>query len=109
VILGAHTVTRLRAPLVADDYGNDERDWTAATEQDVSGCSVQAEPSSEFTTDRQTVVIRKHVFAPVDADVLPTDRIRWQGNAYEIDGEPQREEHGTDLDHLLIVLRRGDL
>ncbi len=108
--LGSHTITRLRAPFKTDTYGNEssERDWDQATELPVAGCSVQGEPSSEFTRDRNSVTIRKEVYAPVDADLLSTDRVRWEDNTYDIDGEPQAERHGLAADHLYLLLRRSE-
>lgn len=108
--LGNHTITVVRAPLVTDPYGNEgtERDWDNAAEHQVQGCSVQGQPSAEFTRDRDLVVIRKEVYAPPEADLLASDRVRWDGATYDVDGQPQREVHGTHVDHLYALLRRSE-
>lgn len=108
--LGPHTITVVRAGFLTDRYGNQtsERDWVNAAEHTQPGCSVQGQPSSEFTRDRDTVVIRKELYAPVDTDLLATDRVRWEGNTYDVNGEPQVERHGTAVDHLYALLRRSE-
>ncbi len=108
--LGDHTITVVSAPYITDPYGNQgsERDWDNATDTTVSGCSVQGQPSSEFTQDRDAVVIRKELFAPVDTALAAGDRVRWDGDTYDVDGDPQVERHGTYTDHLYALLRRSE-
>lgn len=107
--LGDHAITVLDAPFVTDEYGNEgsERDWDNASESlPIDGCSVQGQPSSEFTTDRDSVLIRKQLFAPVDTPLTASSRVRFDGALYDVDGEPQRERHGSPTDHLFALLRR---
>ena len=110
MILGPHTVVVLRAPAVTDRYGNTtgERDWNAATETAVDGCSVQSQPSTEFTQDRAGVLIRKQLFAPVHTDLTAADRVRHEGQVFEVVGDPQRERHGSSVDHLFALLQRTE-
>jgi hypothetical protein len=105
---GPHTITVLRAAEVAGDYGNRTvADWGNPTETTVEGCSVQPAPSTEFTVDRDTFITRWQVFAPIEADVRPTDRIQWGNAIYEVDGDVLRWEFGA-LSHLVINLRRSE-
>lgn len=110
--LGPHTVVVLRATsYVTDAYGNDtsERDWsTGVARTTYQGVSVQGQPSSEFTTDRDAVTIRKELYAHVDTDLTFSDRVEYDGAVYEVDGEPQRERHGLHTDHLYALLRRSE-
>lgn len=108
--LGPHTITILRAGLVTDAYGNEgtERDWANATPTTVPGCSVQSEPSAEFTRDRDAVLIRKEVFAPPATDLTATDRVEHDGHTFDVDGDPQLENHGLRTDHLYALLRRNE-
>lgn len=106
--LGPHTITLLRATERPSDYGNNvELDWTDAASADVSGCSVQPASSDEFTIDRDTFTTRLVVYTPADVDVLSRDRIVWQGDTYDIDGDVLRWEFGA-LSHVVINLRRSD-
>lgn len=108
MILGPHTIAVLRAPMVPGDYGSGTTpDWSQAASRAVSGCSVQPAPSDEFTVDRDTFITRWQVFAPADADVRPTDRIEWNNDTYEVDGDVLRWEFG-DLAHLVIHLQRSE-
>ncbi len=108
--LGRQVVSVLRAPFKVDEYGNRgaERDWSLATRASIAGCSVQAEPSSEFTRDREAVVIRKHLFAPPTADLRASDRVEVDGETFDVEGDPQLEVHGTPTDHLFALLRRSE-
>lgn len=108
MILGPHTITVLRAPKVAGDYGSTEaNDWDNAEAAEVAGCSVQPAPAPEFTVDRATFISRWSVYAPPDADVTATDRIQWSGHTYEVDGEVLRWDY-PPLSHLQFILHRSE-
>ena len=107
IVLGPHTITVLRAATKASDYGTTQvLDWTNATSTAVNGCSVQPTSAPEFTTDRDAVLVRWVVWVPPDADVQPTDRVVFNGETYDVDGEPMRWEFGA-LAHQVINLRRS--
>lgn len=108
---GPHTIVVLDAPPVTDAYGNEgvERDWSqASASEPVEGCSVQAEPSSEFTRDRDSVLIRKVLYAPPETPLSASSRVRFEGHDYDVDGDPQVERHGLYTDHLYALLRRSE-
>lgn len=102
---GPHTVVVLRATSATDGYGNSEPDWEQATETTVAGCSVQPQIGLEATVGRETVVSRWTLYAPDDADLTATDRVRYAGVDYEIDGEPQRWDF-PPLSHLVALLQK---
>lgn len=107
--LGAHTITVVRPGTKPVDYGTGTQpDWTVppATRTTVTGCSVQPAPASEFTIDRDTFTTRWQVYAPSSIDVSPLDRIEWQGDTYEVDGDPLRWDFGS-LSHVVLTLRRS--
>jgi hypothetical protein len=107
-VLGPHTITVLRAPRVAGDYGTATvPDWDNATSVDVTGCSVQPAPAPEYVVDRSQALTRWQVFAPSTADVRPTDRIGWGSTTYDVDGDPQRWDF-PPLSHLVINLVRSE-
>lgn len=93
-------VVRLRAPLVDDPYGDDVYDWSAADELVIGSCTVQPVEAPEIVEGaaRNSVGRRWFVAGPADADVVATDRIRWAGKVYDVDGEPLRYGTGV-MDH----------
>ena len=108
MILGPHTITVLRAERVESDYGTGTSlDWDRATSTEVPGCSVQPAPSTEFTVDRDLFITRYQVFVPPSADVRAGDRIAWNGEVFDVDGDVLRWEFGS-LSHQVINLRRSD-
>jgi hypothetical protein len=92
-VIYPETVTRLRAPMVADRNNHLARDWSTATEVDIVGVQVQPTGSSEpVEVGRASVVTRfRLIVAPGnDVDLVRTDRIRWNGVVHEVDGDPER-------------------
>jgi hypothetical protein len=105
--LGPHTITVVRPGTKPVDYGSGTQpDWDTATRTTVDGCSVQPAPADEFTVDRDTFITRWQVFAPGGTDASATDRVEWQGDTYDIDGDVLRWEFGA-LAHVVITLRRS--
>ena len=102
------TITRLRAPSVANRYGDPEPDWSAATALTVAGCAVQPSGSTEFTDPTRTAVTtRWNLYAPPGTDLAAGDRVDVEGTVYEIDGEPfEWLAPGGNLDHVAAVLAR---
>lgn len=97
------TITVKRAPLVSD-HGSQVRDWTATTDRDETGCSVQPAVGSENRINRDAITTIYVVYAPATADVLDTDRVEVFGTDYDIDGPVRRFLTGV-LDHLEIPLK----
>lgn len=105
--LGQHTVTVVHPTGTTDDgYGNAEPDWAGASRTTVAGCSVQPIVGAEETIGRETVVSRWELFAPDSAALLATDRVEWDGDTYDVDGEVQRWDF-PPLSHLVALLRRS--
>ncbi len=80
------TVTLLRAPIVTNPYGNSGRDWSVATERTVAA-NVQGPSGGEDLAEGNRVTSRWRLFLPATADLAPTDRVRWKGEVYDVDGE----------------------
>lgn len=105
--LGPHTITVVSAATKPADYGTGtELDWTNVTRTQVSDCSVQPAPTEEFTVDRDTFIARWQVFAPASTQVSADDRIEWDGNTYDVDGDVLRWGFGA-LSHIVLNLRRS--
>lgn len=87
------TVTRLRAPLVADPYSGaaTKRDWSAATSLLIAGCAVSPGQSDETqAVNREPVTTTPTLYAPFDADVLVGDRIVATSGTWDVDGHGAR-------------------
>lgn len=106
--LGPHTITVTHRPAATEDeFGNPTYDWGTATSDDVTGCSVQPLVGQEVIVGRETVVSRWQVWAPSDAGVSSVDRIVFNGDTYEVDGEVQ-EWLFSPLGHVTFLMRRSE-
>ena len=107
--LGPHTIVIRRAAEVTAEYGTGTTlDWSQAVDSDpVAGCSVQPLQNVEMTVDRDNVTTRWTAFVPFGTDVQALDRIVWDGDVYEIDGDPQRWPFGG-LSHIVLTLHRSE-
>lgn len=102
------TITRVRAPLIADKYGAPRRDWANAVRTVVDEVSVQPDTSAETTGDRSAVVTGWRVFTTrgADIDLLSTDRVEIDGLTLEVDGEVARYRIAGRVHHVEVRLRR---
>ncbi len=110
-MIGFHrdTVTVLDAALVADGYENQVPDWSTPTETTVEGCRLQPERGADYTVDREAVTTRWRLFAPADAPIQDTSRIRHNGVVYDVDGSVERWPSPTGaLAHIEALLRRAE-
>ncbi|MFI5839452.1 head-tail adaptor protein [Catenuloplanes sp. NPDC051500] len=96
-------ITRLRAPLAGDGYGNERPDWSAATSTPYPA-DVQPASSTEDVVDEQRTVTRWRVWLPRTADLLASDRIEWDGQTYEVEGDVERWKVRGWLHHLEAVM-----
>ena len=101
------------------ERGDELPDWNNTTEHDIAGCSVQPMATEEvhFTgrqsstggVARYAFITRWIVYGPTEADVLPTDRVRWGGAVYDVEGQIQRWPSPTgDLNHVAFEIRDPD-
>lgn len=86
-------------------------DWSNATTHTVPGCRIQpasaAEVHSTGGATRDAMVTTARIFAPVDADIQPYDRISWVGWMWEVEGQPLRWRSPTGmLAHRELIVRR---
>lgn len=105
------TVTRLRAPYIVDEYGNEtsSRDWSLAVPLVIERCSVQPMAGDEVLGDRDARINRWIFYGPKDADVLSTDRIIHKGTTYEVQSEIREWTGATgNLDNTQLELERVD-
>lgn len=103
------TITRVRAGLADDGYGNQVSDWSAATRSDLTGYRLQPETGGEYVLDREAVTTRWRLFGPDDGALKDTDRIEHQGFTYDIEGSIERHPSPTGrLAHIEARLRRTE-
>lgn len=103
------TVVVLRAAVATDRYGNTVPG--AVTETTITGCAV-VPPGARLSTTggtevvygRDTVEATMVLLAPLDTDIVATDRVRHAGTVYDVDGMPGRFTL-TSLQHVAARLR----
>lgn len=102
MILGSDTITRLRG-VARDNFGNLSG---SDSELDIDGCSVQPTSATESTDTGDLLVTTATAYAPAGTDLVATDRVRWLGDAYEVDGAPARwrDDEGAE-DHVQVQLK----
>ena len=99
------TITRIR-PGQKESRGSIIPDWTTATEKEIGGCSMQPASTSLSQDGRVLGLLDEYtLFLPADADIQAGDRVRFNGQVYEIDGEVRIQPAALRLDHIELRLR----
>jgi hypothetical protein len=99
------SITVQRAPLVTGSYGNSSRNWAAATSTDYL-VHWSAQSVSEVIGDEARTVTRGKIFGGPDLDLEATDRVLFDGDTYEVDGDVMRSYRQGQLHHIRAFLRR---
>jgi hypothetical protein len=100
------TITRLRAPLTSSGYGNQERNWAAATSTDFT-VKWSHRAVGEVIGDEPRTDTRAFIFGNPDLDLEATDRVVGpDGFTYEVDGEVMHSYVRGQLHHVRAYLRR---
>ncbi|MBF9135322.1 hypothetical protein I0C86_41465 [Plantactinospora sp. S1510] len=81
------TVVAIRPPL-RDQYGDPVPG--SGVETPIAGCLFAPGPSAEMLNGATQVDTDGTVYAPVGADIEPTDKLRIRGDVYEVVGRPRR-------------------
>lgn len=105
------TITRLRAPdVTGPDGATIPGDWTSVTDGQLLKVDYPAEfqplGSTEDIVAQQRTDSTHKVFLPEYADVKSTDRIRFFGVDYQVDGEPEVWRRSGRNHHLEVLLFR---
>lgn len=99
-------ITRLRAPLTSDGYGNQTRNWATAVAT-LLYVKWSQKAVSEVVGDEARTVSRAYVFGNPDLDLESTDRVIGpDGLTYELDGDVMRSYVRGQLHHVRAYLRR---
>lgn len=106
--IASETVVRLRGVSGTDSHADAYIDWDAPAVLSVAGCSVQPVAGDEYLLGRDSVTSRWNLWAPPEADIRSSDRIRHANVDYEIDGSVQKwtDTTGNGWDHLQMILKR---
>jgi hypothetical protein len=99
------TITRLRAPLTSAGYGNQGRNWAAASSADFL-VHWSTKSVTEVVGDEPRTVTRGKVFGDATLDLLATDRVLFDGDTYEVDGEVMQSYRQGQLHHVRAMLRK---
>jgi head-tail adaptor len=98
------TVEILTGVATSDRYGNVATDWENSTTAVVSGCRL-VPIRGEEVLDRLTR--RWVLYAPLDAPVTASSRVRWDGNVYDVAGDVRRWRSVSGLiAHIEVDLER---
>lgn len=104
------TVTIVRPGTRIDRYGDEVPDPDNPVEVVIEHCKVNPAAGQEDPgrlDDRAALTRRWVMAAPPDADIRHSDRIRWQDDEYEVEGEVLRWKSPTGaVDHLYVQLVR---
>jgi len=100
------TVTRIR-PGTQTLRGSEVPDWSKASTLEIYGCSMQPSTTSLSQDGRVLGLLDEYtLFAPSDSDIKAGDRIQYDGQVYEIDGDVRVQPAAMRLEHIEIRLRR---
>ena len=101
------TITRLR-PDTKVSRGSQIFDWEKADELTINSCSMQPASTSLDTNGRVLGVSDGYtLYTPLNADIKAGDRIMYNNEYYEINGEPRawKSPFGA-VEHLVVNLMR---
>jgi hypothetical protein len=95
---------RIRAPVTADRYGGQVRDWSAATRTTLYGrLETEERRAEEHNADRTQLTARGVAFFPAGSDILGTDRLEdGAGVRYEIIGQISTQSTPRGPHHLEV-------
>lgn len=114
--LGNDIIIRVRADLVRDPKDNSlYRDWDNATHVPIENCSVQAPKLSdklrtEVDNEREFQLTFLRLYVPPNVSLRYTDRVIFQDNLFDVQGEPTPWRRFSGKEHhitALLKLREG--
>lgn len=100
------TITRLRATGSSDGYGNTTADWSGTLNEVDLPAEVQPAGSTEDVVDQARTTTRWRLWLFADADLTASDRVRWDGQVYEVDGDVETWKRRGAPHHLEALLMK---
>ena len=105
----SQTVDIVRAKKTKTVRGSDVPDWSDTVTTTVTGCSVQP-ASSSLSLDGRVLGVTDAwtAYVPAGTDVKAGDHVTYQGNTYEIQGEPRVWTGSFNMSHIQLNLVRWE-
>ena len=100
-MLGPHTVD-LVTPAGRDGWGDVQ---TGGSVTSVAGCFWQPVSTTEQLVSADTVTVVARGFMPASASPAATDRVRFEGRTYTIEGRPELHHTPAGPHHYEIQLK----
>ncbi len=101
-----HTVDLLTATVTTDRRGNRVEDWTAPKVESGLPAFVQPAASTETFERDGTRLVTGFVAYLQRPGVRAAQRVRWRGQVYLIDGEPDDNETPNGYSHSTLRIKR---
>lgn len=99
-----HDVTVVNPRIGADRYGNEIKDWYAAS-RTATKAWVAQRSATEDRDGREALVTDWMVVLPPEVDVSGLSRLEWDGRTFELDGEPRPAYTRRGLHHWEATVR----
>lgn len=103
------TITVARAKTTTTSRGSEVPDWTNTDKTTVTGCSIQP-ASTSLSQDGRILGIADGwtAYVPEGTDVKAGDRIEFDGQTFEINGEPRKWTGPMRTSHIQLNLTRWE-
>jgi head-tail adaptor len=99
-----HDVVIVNPRLGTDRYGNEVKNWFAATRTPAKAWVAQR-TASEIRDGREALVGSWTIMLAPDTDISGRSRVEWDGRTFEVDGEPRPAHTRRGPHHLEATLR----
>lgn len=101
-----HEVDILTADLVENEYGDEIKDWDDPTVTTTRG-RMRQRGADEALGDREMALADWVLFLPPTVTASHLDRVAWEGDLYEVSGDPKPAyRRSADVHHYEVPLRR---
>ncbi|MFI6032954.1 hypothetical protein ACIBBD_01990 [Streptomyces sp. NPDC051315] len=106
------SAVRLRAGEKTDRGGNTVPDWSNPASLTITGLNIQPNGQSEDVDEQRDLSVTGYRVQSAEGtapDIVATDRIEWNGDLFEVDGEVARwPDLFTDaVHHIEFVIKRA--
>lgn len=109
IVSFANETVEVLRPAQVVEWGQTVVDWEDLTSHTVDGCTGYALAGMETVQGVDVTSGTFQLFMPPDADIEATDRVRFRGKLWEVQGEPslQKSPLGS-VNHIDVIIRYWD-
>ena len=101
-----HTVTIVHPGTTTDGYGDTVADWSGATEE-TSPARVTQRTATEDNNGRAATITEWRLLLPATATIAAADRVTWNGDTFEVVGDPvEAVRRSATVHHVEVTLRK---